>query len=311
MKITFDNFQSPGDLIAMTGAIRDLKAQYPEYEIAMNTACSDVWINNPNVSWFPMSETDKRMYLDYPDIHHSADSGRHFSNAFHLKLEDLLGIRLKQTAIWPEIYLTEAEKNGPTKLSEIITYNGGPYWILNAGYKHDFPLKHWGHERYQALADILRGRVQFVQVGEDSPGHVHYPIDGAINLVGATNTRELFALMYRAQGSVGPVSMHLHIAAAFRKPCVIIAGGREPYRWESYPNQRYLHTNGLYKCCQFGGCWRKWLPHQIDTVIRGNEPNWEKKTCDNLEGSSARCMAAITPEMVAKEILAYIEGGTL
>jgi len=41
-----------------------------------------------------------------------------------------------------------------------------------------------------------------------------------------------------------------------RRPCVVIAGGREPPHWEAYPTHAFLHTVGTLACCLTGGCWR-------------------------------------------------------
>ena len=40
------------------------------------------------------------------------------------------------------------------------------------------------------------------------------------------------------------------------RPCVVVAGGREPAQWEAYPHHQYLHTNGALRCCDNGGCWK-------------------------------------------------------
>lgn len=297
MKIVFRNFQAPGDIVVMTGAIRDLKKAYPDYEIAMDTTAMGIWELNPYLSWFPRSEADAVFKLGYEDVHNAGKSGRHFSSAFHLEIERLLNIRLIQSEVWPDLHLSDLEKDSAQN-------KHGKYWIVNSGFKSDFPLKSWGHERYQKVVDMLKGKVKFVQVGEDSPGHTHIPIDGAINLVGKTTMREYMRLAYHSLGSLGPVSMHSHVSAAFKKPCVVIAGGREPHRWESYPNQRYLNTNGLLPCCAADGCWKNWLDWQRPIEIDGVD-----KMCANTVGKSARCMTMIAPEQVVDEIMKYYAGG--
>jgi ADP-heptose:LPS heptosyltransferase len=299
MKIVFRNFQSPGDIIASTGAIRDLKKQYPDYDIRMDTSCGEVWELNPHVSHWPISEADAIYKYDYNDIHNSGKSGRHFTSAFHLTIEKHLGIRLIQSEIWPELFLSDMERfKRPVKQK---------YWIINAGYKNDFPLKSWGHDKYQKVVNILKGKITFVQVGEASSDHTHIPLDGTINMIGKTCLRDYFRLSYHSDGSIGPVSMHVHVSAAFRKPCVVIAGGREPYRWEAYPNHRYICTNGFLECCRDDGCWKNWNKYQIDDICKKKTPDWEEKSCKNLIGETSKCMNMITPEMVAEEILGYYE----
>jgi ADP-heptose:LPS heptosyltransferase len=308
MKVIIEQYQSPGDVVAMTGAIRDLKNQYPDYEIKINTSCPDVFKNNPYITHFENSEANYKFYLDYNDIHNSGKSGRHFSQAFHISISEKLNINLKQSAIWPDIHIGESDNELKEKIKQLI--NIDKFWILNAGFKCDYPLKHWGTENYQKVVDILKGKVTFVQVGESSNGHMHLPLDGTIDIIGKTSLRELIVLSSMAQGSCGPVSAHMHIMAAFEKPSVIIAGGREPYRWEAYPNHRYLHTNGLMKCCEYDGCWKGKLECQVGLDEMDAEGEWKKKCCINVnENGTARCMDLIKPELVADQILAYYEGG--
>jgi len=298
MKIVFRNFQSPGDIIVMTGAIRDLKNQYPAYEIRMDTTCGEIWEGNPYVSHFNVAEADAVYKLGYEDIHKSGKSGRHFSSAFHLTIEERLGVRLIQSEIWPSIFLSDAEKKRLVDTK---------YWIINAGYKKDFPLKSWGASKYQKVVDALRGTVQFVQVGEASPDHVHTPLTGVINMIGKTTLREYLRLAYHSVGSLGPVSMHMHASAAFRRPAVVVAGGREPFRWEAYPNQRYVCTNGFLSCCAADGCWKNRLPAEDGrTNIRQAD-----SVCVNTIGAEARCLQLITPEKIVDEILGYYNGDVI
>jgi len=309
-KIVLEQHQSPGDIVVMTGAVRDLKLAHPEYEIMPDTTCMDVWLENPYIT-FQMNRADpevKFYTVDYNDVHNAGKSGRHFSNAFHLSLEEKLGVRIPQTSIWPDLHM---HKPAETVLEREYAYYG-PYWILNAGFKKDFPLKHWGTERYQQLVNLLRDRIQFVQVGEQNPNHEHTLIDGAFNLIGKTSMRDFLELCFCAQGSVGPVSMHLHVMAAFRKPCVVINGGREPYRWESYPNQRYIHTCGCLPCCSADGCWKNWRSiADVPESKKDAAGEWRNKICCNRVGGEAHCMAMIEPEDVAREILKYYDGGML
>ena len=101
-----------------------------------------------------------------------------------------------------------------------------------------------------------------MQCGE---GHHYHPkLKNVIDLVGKTDLRQLVRLMWHADGVICPVTMLMHLAAAVEtkpgrpknRPCVVIAGGREPSHWEAYPHHQYLHTNGALPCCDHGGCWK-------------------------------------------------------
>ena len=84
----------------------------------------------------------------------------------------------------------------------------------------------------------------------------------------------------------------MHTAAAFKKPCVVVAGAREGTRWELYPSHQFLYVNGCLPCATYDGCWKS----------RFNE-------CTNKVGEIAKCMTLITPQDVARSVERYIDGG--
>ena len=65
-----------------------------------------------------------------------------------------------------------------------------------AGGKYDFTAKWWNPSWYQAVVDHFRGRIQFVQCGEEH--HWHPCLDNVINLIGKTDTRQFVRLMHHA-----------------------------------------------------------------------------------------------------------------
>lgn len=239
------------------------------------------------------------------DIRNSGWSGRHFSTAFYIDIEENLGVKIKQTSLLPKLYLTDTEKEMINQVEQEFNYRG-KFWLINSGHKNDYPLKQWGFDRWQKLVDLLKNKIQFVQIGELGDNHVHKPLEGAFNLLGNTDLRQLIRLSYHAEGGVSHVSLLHHLMAAWQKPCITIAGGREPRRWESYPHIRYLDTNGQLPCCSYDGCWQSGrMEGTCCTLIP------ENKTCKNMVGLSPKCFAMITPEMVAQEIMNYYFGGVL
>ena len=257
-------------------------------------------------------------YIDvhYPDIHNCGFSGRHFSTAYHMYLEANLGLPIPQTSLLPDLHLSDEERGWMNQVEQTTGYSG-KFWLINSGYKADYPLKNWGFDRHQKVVDLLRNDIQFVQVGELSKSHTHRPLSGVIDLRGKTNLREFIRLSYHAAGAVCGVTLLHHLMAAWQKPCVTIAGGREPRRWESYPHSRYMDTNGLMPCCGYNGCW----------LSGRRDDHGVNKVCTNMVGAgcyqefdagemepietSARCMAMISPERVAEEIMNHYRGGVL
>jgi hypothetical protein len=111
----------------------------------------------------------------------------------------------------------------------------------------------------------------------------------------------------------------MHAAAAvpcakeglLNRPCVVIAGGREPAQWEAYPHHRYLCTNGALNCCDNGGCWKSRTVKLND----GDENDKADKLCIypiNKNGFNIpKCMDMISTESVIQSIEMYYNGGVL
>jgi ADP-heptose:LPS heptosyltransferase len=43
MKIFLKQFQSPGDILMLTSAVRDLKKSHPEFRINCKTSAQELW----------------------------------------------------------------------------------------------------------------------------------------------------------------------------------------------------------------------------------------------------------------------------
>ncbi len=313
-RLVLRNFQSPGDIVMLTAAVRDLHQAYPgAFLTDVRTPCPALWENNPYIS--SIADDDERaeqIECHYPLIHTSNQLPHHFVQGFTAFLADSLQVPIKTTAFKGDIHLSAREKTWISQVHEIVGSNV-PFWIVVAGGKRDFTIKWWDHDRFQAVVDHFRGRILFVQAGE--AGHHHPPLRGAINLVGATNLRQLVRLIYHAQGVLCPVTLHMHLAAAIEvkgrfpknRPCVVVAGGREPPQWEAYPHHQFIHTIGALPCCDNGGCWKS------RTVALGDgDPNDKPQSrCVSPVGDLPRCMDMISPEEVIARIERYFSGGAV
>lgn len=307
-KLLFKSFLSPGDILMLTAALRDLHLQYPgDFVTDVRSSCPYLWENNPGVT--PLDETDpetRSLDCHYPLIHGSNQSSYHFIQGYLDFFNQTLGLDIKLRAFKGDIHLSEEERAAPSVVAEVA---GGqtPYWILSAGGKYDYSIKWWHHRRYQQVVDYFRGRILFVQIGEE--GHFHPPIVGALDLRGKTPGREIIRLTHGAQGVLCPVTFLMHLAAAvdtkdgFSRPCVVVAGGREPPQWEAYPTHQYIHTVGSLPCCRDGGCWRaRIVPLGLD-----DEHDQPKHLCVDVTEGLPRCMDMITPEEVIGRIELYFK----
>jgi ADP-heptose:LPS heptosyltransferase len=313
-KIILRNFLSPGDIVMLTAAVRDLHAAYPQRFVTdVRTPCPAIWENNPHVT--PLAENDpdvRRIDCHYPLLQCSNHAPDHFIHGFIEYLNEQLDLAIRPTAFRGDIHLAPAEKRWMSQVQE-ITRDPVPFWIVVAGGKRDYTTKLWDPQRYQEVVDHFAGRVLFVQVGE--AGHDHPPLRGVLDLRGKTDLRQLIRLVYHAQGVLCPVTLHMHLAAAVEvrpgmpknRACVVIAGGREPPHWEAYPHHQFLHRAGALACCDDGGCWKS----RVVALGDGDEKDRLEHRCVDVVGSLPRCMDLIAASDAVRAIELYFEGGAL
>jgi ADP-heptose:LPS heptosyltransferase len=311
-KLILENFQPPGDIVMLTAAVRDLHRLYPgRFVTDVRTSSPDLWWNNPYLT--PLRDDDadvETLECHYPLVHRSNQEPVHFLHGFMEFLSAELDVRLRPTEFKGDIHLSDDERAWFSHV-EAELGKSRPFWLLVSGGKRDFTVKWWDASRLQRVIDHFRGRIEFVQVGQ--PDDHHPALRGAIDLRGATTLRQLIRLVYHAQGAISPISLLMHLAAAVEvkpgmpknRPCVVIAGGREPPQWFSYPHHRVLHRVGALWCCDNGGCWKSRA-----VALGDGEPNDAPgELCLQPVGTLPRCMDLITAEDVIRAVETYFEGG--
>jgi len=298
----------------LTAALRDLHKAYPRrFATDVRTACPAIWENNPYLT--PLVENDPEVIkLDchYPLIHRSNRAPYHFIHGFIEYLNEKLDLRIRPTLFRGDLHLAPIEKLWISQVEEIVKETI-PFWIVVAGGKRDYTVKWWQTARYQEVVDHFADRIAFVQVGEK--GHEHPPLRNVIDLRGKTDLRQLIRLVYHAQGVLCPVTLHMHLAAAVdvrpqmpkSRPCVVVAGGREPPHWEAYPHHQFLHRAGALRCCDDGGCWKS----RVVPLGDGDERDRLEHRCVDVVGPLPRCMDMIAATDVIRAIELYFEGGAI
>jgi ADP-heptose:LPS heptosyltransferase len=262
-KWILENWLSPGDVVMLTAAVRDLHRTYPgRFLTDVRTACPSLWQHNPHLTPLkPKTRGVRSLVCHYPLIHTSNTAPYHFIHGFIEYLNRELGLQIRPTEFRGDIHLSQQEQQSPGPVEQRL---GTPraYWLIAAGGKYDYTVKWWHRRRWQQVVHHFRDRLLFVQVGEK--GHYHPPLEGVLDFRGKTSLRDLIRLMHHADGVLCPVTLHMHLAAAVPLPagrkrlrhCVVVAGGREPAHWEQYPGHHFLHTIGQLDCCATGGCWK-------------------------------------------------------
>jgi hypothetical protein len=303
---------SPGDIVMLTAAVRDLHRCYPgRFVTDVRTRCHALWENNPHLT--PLVETAPGVEVidcDYPLIERCNQEPWHCLHGFIQFLNQRLRLQIRPTEYRGDIHLSALERSWYSQVHEFMGVDL-PFWILSAGGKYDVTVKWWAIDRYQAVVDHFQGRLLFVQVG--AMGHHHPRLERVLDLRGRTDLRQLVRLVYHAQGVLSPVTALMHLASAieakpgmpWQRPCVVIAGGREPPHWEAYSHHQFIHRVGALPCCAHGGCWRD----RIRPLGDGDERDQPDRLCVEAADSLPRCMAMITPEEVSRRIECYLEGG--
>jgi ADP-heptose:LPS heptosyltransferase len=311
-KLVLRNFQSPGDIVMLTGAVRDLHRAHPgEFATDVRTSAPALWLHNPYLTTLDEADPDvETLDCHYPLIHQSNTVPAHFLHAFPAYLNQVLGTRIRVTDFRGDIHLSDQERSWTATVAA-ESPDATAYWLIASGGKFDYTIKWWSVDRYQQVVDHFRGRIQFVQVGE--AGHHHPPLRGAVDLRGRTDLRQLVLLVHRAQGIVSPVSLLMHLAAAVEmpegaersRPCVVVAGGREPPHFSAYPTHQFIHTVGALRCCATGGCWKsRTLP-----LGDGDPKDAPDQLCVDVVDRLPRCMDMITADEVIRRIELYFAGG--
>jgi hypothetical protein len=308
-KLILTNYQSPGDIVMLTAAVRDLHQCYPgRFVTDVRTSCRALWENNPYLTPLEAEASDVRVVeCHYPLIHQSNQRPVHFLQGFVEFLNERLGLQIRLTRFQGDLHLSALERAEPS----LVRHRTGlevPFWIMVAGGKFDCTIKWWHFRRWQAVVDHFRDRLLFVQVGEAD--HYHPPLRGVLDLRGQTNLRELIRLVYHAAGVVCPVTVLMHLAAAVEcpagaeasRPCVVVAGGRESPSWESYPTQQFIHTVGALPCCATGGCWRS----RVVALGDGDPKDRPEHLCVQVRAGLPACMELITPPDVCRRIEWYL-----
>lgn len=307
-KLILKSFQSLGDMVVLSAAIRDLHRIYPfRFRTDVRTAIPELWWNNPYIAPIADDDPDAELIdMGYPLINLSNGTPWHFVHAYGQMLGDRLGLSIPPTEFKGDVYLTQRDR-------EIFDGQHANYWVIVAGGKDDFTIKWWSHERWQAVVDHFRGKIQFVQVG--LAGHSHKPLNGVVNLLGKTSVRGLIRVIHHASGVLCPVTGVMHLAAAVpvkqgeppNRPCVVVAGAREGSTWEAYPTHQFLHNCGALPCAPWGGCWKS------RTVPLGDGDEKDQHLCEQPlrmgEETLPKCMAMIEPHHVIDAIMHYFWGG--
>jgi ADP-heptose:LPS heptosyltransferase len=132
-------------------------------------------------------------------------------------------------------------------IQEHLKDRPSPWAILQPKASAWTPNKQWPIDRWQELARRLAKQMTVFEVGADGSAVLG---DAAVDLTGATDTRDFAALVGMAEVFVGPPSGGMHLANARKTPSVIVFGGYE--RASGYAYSNVIGMEGSVPCAP---CW--------------------------------------------------------
>lgn len=312
-KLFIKTRQSPGDILMLTAAVRDLKKAHPEFQINVSTPAMELWNNNPyldkSINKF---NADQVIEAQYPLVHRSNYTPYHFIHGYRQHLENVLKITIPQGPFQVDLHFTEQEKSvDPYTLLSETKHHKKPIWIIDAGFKSDFTCKMWELNRYQEVVNQTKDKITWIQMGAKE--HNHTPLNHAVNLLGKTTHRQLVHYMLHTDGVLTPVSYPMHLATIpyekhpeYTRPCIVIAGAREPNTWEQYRNHQYIHTLGILPCSSNKPCWKSRVTKLNDNNKQDNSICLMPITTPSGQ-TIPKCLDLITVQQVVQLIELYIK----
>ncbi|MHC4712983.1 MAG: glycosyltransferase family 9 protein [Planctomycetota bacterium] len=282
-----------GDRILMTPLVRDLAKTYPRWRLVVDVEDDAIWRENPHVEQIvtPGQAVEGKVDFTFNVGPGKATQGSrtnaiHVTRAFAHSWILQTGMPLQDGPFKPDLHLSEAEAAWrPIE---------GDYWVLNCD-TANMGSKRWVAKRWRELvAGPLQG-IRFVQVGLAHDARIDLGDEpNVISLLGKTSIRQLFSIVAGSIGCISLISSLQHIAAAFDKPAVILAGGREPRSFCAYPAQAHIDRIGYLKCCETRACWKNSI-----------------EACVDKSDDVPRCMRMIVVREVADAVENYYAGGVL
>lgn len=342
--VVFNNKQKIGDSLMFTCAVRDFARAFPDVKLGIRMTAGHIIDHNPyidqsidvedwkrramtQVKHLSKEDQEKQTLFDLGDGNYFVKIGPkwltdksnsldwHFANAYRLSMEKQLGITIPQGESRPDIYFTQEEYDAARPIAQ-------PYWTICVNGEKGWGCKMYPIERWQAVVD-QNPDLTFVQIGTkgDNPPRLQGP--NVIDWVGKTedkNTgiRDIFKLFLNAEGSIGLVSFHMHLSGALYKPCVVVAGAREPVSFTRYAGHQYLANDGCLPCA-VQACWKCDIVRCTNLVDKSGKSIVLQKNAhgepfaDDKQRAEImpRCVDMIAPEDVTKAIRQYYIGGRL
>ena len=275
-----------GDNVILTGAVRNVKAAYPNIRFSVPESFPELWVGNPDVeNVAPTSFPEKVRYGIR--FEKRGEKGNMVEGLTSSLCDSLHLERCKCVTRTPVLFLTEEEKERSRE------WNGR--WLLNANCQTTSRSK--GYPNWQKVVDSLDG-LDIYQIGGNDSRDISLDLRGVTDWRGKSSLRELIIMSYGCEGIISPPSAISNIGAAFGKRQVIVNGSREPDILTDYPNA--VHVSRKCKVCGYG----------VDTGCMARRLNGLGSNDCRHPGMSGRwciCMEELQPEEIVEAVRRFLQ----
>ena len=132
-KLILRSFQSPGDVLILTAAVRDLhRAHAGQFQTDVRTSADALCVNNPHLTRLREGEPGVELLdMHNPLVHQSSQRPYHFIHGFVQFLEQQLHVPIAVTRFQGDLHLAEHEILLPAALADFGIRDG--FWIVIGG----------------------------------------------------------------------------------------------------------------------------------------------------------------------------------
>ena len=126
-RLILRNSLSPGDIVLLSAAVRDLHLSYPgKFLTDVRTSCEELWEHNPYLTHLEEGARGVEVIdCHYPLINQCNQAGCHSLHGFIEFLNDYLDLSIRLSRFHGDIHLSAREKSWMSQVHEEKTSHSG------------------------------------------------------------------------------------------------------------------------------------------------------------------------------------------
>jgi len=171
--------------------------------------------------------------------------------------------------------------------------DGRPYWVFATGGGYDRTVSWVSREWWQRVINKLSDYADFpllVHIGSRHDVYSVLKLQGCVEVSWRTDLLKLLWVIYHSRGVITTGTFLSHLAAAFNKPCVVLAGGHRS-RWDDGYTRDVIERYGAIEQDDRRAFYGTRAQVYLDEYVLERCGAEDKCGCTHLgeRGSTARC----------------------